>query len=134
MLRFGYVSAATAEAVYGVALHDGTHDVEATAALRAELRAQRVVLRAILVDAEERAGSRLTLHIAPSTAQQLGVSDDDLVEVARDHGPSLLGWASIAADVPEDTCALAASAASLLELAHDDRIALRRVQDRRRDV
>ncbi len=131
---FGYVSAATAEAVYGVALRDGTHDVEATAALRTELRAQRVVLRTTLVDAEERAGSRLTLHFAPSTAQQLGVSDDDLVEVARDHGPSLLGWASIAADVPEGTCALAASAASLLDLAHDDRIALRRVQDRRRDV
>jgi len=74
------------------------------------------------------------LRIAPPAAQRLGVRDGDLVEVARDNGPSLLGWASIAVDVPADTCALTASAASLLDLAHDDRIALRRVHDQRRDA
>jgi N-methylhydantoinase B len=129
---FGYVSAASAQAAYGITLRDGNEDPEATKTLRVRLRAQRVELRAILLDAEERAGSRLTLRIAPSVAQQLGVSDGHLVEVARDDGPSLLGWAHIAADVPEGTCVLAASVASLLGLGQDDRIALRRVDDRRR--
>jgi N-methylhydantoinase B len=129
---FGYVSAASAQAAYGITLRDGNEDAEATKALRVRLRAQRVELRAILLDAEERAGSRLTLQIAPPVAQRLDVSDGDLVEVARDNGPSLLGWARIAADVPEDACALAASAAPLLRLAHDDRIAVRRVDDQRR--
>ena len=130
-LRFGYVSATAAETTYGVALRDGDEDAEGTLALRARLRAQRVVVRTMLVDAEERAGSRLTLRIAPSTAQRLGIGDGGLVEVARDNGPSLLGWAHIAADVPDDACALAVSAASLLGLARDERIALRRVHEAR---
>ena len=133
-VRFGFVSAMAAESEYGVALHDGTEDPEATRALRARLCAQRVALRAILLDGEERAGSRLTLRIAPRTAQQLGVSDGELVEVAQGDGPSLLGWACIAANVPDDTCALAASTASLLGLAHDDRVALRRVHHQRRQA
>jgi N-methylhydantoinase B len=129
---FGYVSTMAAESAYGITLRDGNEDAEATKALRVRLRAQRVELRAILLDAEERAGSRLTLRIAPSAAQQLGVNDGDLVEVARDNGPSLLGWARIAADVPEGICALANSAATLLKLAHDDRVAVRRVHNQRR--
>jgi len=131
-VRFGFVSAAAAESIYGVVLHDGSEDPEATRALRARLRAQRVVLRAILLEAEERSVSRLTLRMAPRAAQQLGVSDGDLVEVARDNGPSLLGWALLAADVPDDACALAASTACLLGLAHDSRIAVRRVNARPR--
>jgi N-methylhydantoinase B len=127
-VRFGFVSALAAESVYGVALRDGNEDTAATKALRARLRGQRMNLRAVLLDGEEHAGSRLILRIGPSAAQRLGASDGDLVEVARDDGPSLLGWAHIAADVPDDTCALAASAASLLGLVHDDRIALRRVR------
>lgn len=126
-VRFGFVSATAAESIYGVALRDGSEDPEATRALRARLRAQRAVVRAILYEGEERAGSRLTLRMAPRAAQQLGVGDGDLVEVAREGGPSLLGWARLAADVPDDACALAASTAGLLGLAHDDRIALRRV-------
>jgi N-methylhydantoinase B len=130
-LRFGYVSAMAAGTTYGVAIRDGVEDAEATLALRARLRAQRVVVRTMLVDAEECAGSRLTLQIAACTAQRLGVGDGGLVEVARDHGPSLLGWAHIAADMSDDACALAVAAASLLGLARDERIALRRVHDER---
>lgn len=131
-VRYGYVSPESAQAVYGVALHEGTHDVQATAALRARLRAQRVTLRVIVREAEERAGSRLRLRMAAQTAHRIEVDDGELVEVMRDDGPSLLGWADIAADVPEDGCAIVASAASLLELAHGDRIVVRRVAVERR--
>ena len=54
-LRFGYVSATAAETTYGVALRDGDEDAEATLALRARLRAQRVVVRTI---AGRRRGAR----------------------------------------------------------------------------
>ena len=106
-------------------------EAPATEALRARLKAQRLMLRAILFAAEERAGSRLTLRIGPAVAQQLGVAEGDLVEVPRDNGPSLLAWAHIAADVPMDACALAASTASLLRIEQDDPILLRRVHDPR---
>jgi N-methylhydantoinase B len=131
-VRFGFVSAAAAQSAYGVALRDGTEDAEATHALRARLHAQRVVLRAVLRVDDERTGSRLTLRIGSQSAHQLGVGDGDLVEVARDDGPSLLGWAKIADDVSADACALPATAATLLGLADDDRIGLRRVHDHRR--
>jgi len=65
--------------------------------------------------------------MAPHAAQRIDIGDGDLVEVARDDGPSLLGWAELDADIPDDTCAIVASTASLLGLAHDDRIAVRRV-------
>jgi hypothetical protein len=51
--------------------------------------------------------------------------------VTRKDGPALLGWAQIAVDVPDDTCAFAVSTASLLGLVHDARITLRRIQPQR---
>jgi len=126
-VRFGFISATAAQTVYGVAMRGDRADAEATTALRASLLAQRVVLRAMLRNDEERAGSRLILRLAPHVAQRIGIGDGDLVEVARDDGPSLLGWADLDADVPDDMCAIVASTASLLGLAHDDPIAVRRV-------
>ena len=131
-VQFGYVANESAQAVYGVALQDGHVDLPATQALRARLERQRVALRAMIVAADEREGARLTLGIPPAVAQRLGVADGDLVEVPRDDAPSLLAWARIAADVPEDRCAILASTAALLGLIADDPVSLRRVQDRRR--
>ena len=131
-VRFGFISVSAAASVYGVALRDGNEDVAATNALRARLRGQRVTLRTILIDGEERAGARLTLRIAPSAAQRLGVGDGDLVEVAREDGPALLGWAQIGADVPDDACAFAISTASMLGLVQDAAITLRRIHPQRR--
>ena len=86
----------------------------------------------MIVAADEREGARLTLGIPPAVAQRLGVADGDLVEIPRDDAPSLLAWARIAADVPQDRCAILASTAALLGLIADDPVSLRRVQDRRR--
>jgi len=131
-VRYGYVSAASARNDYGVVIADGGADVEATQALRESARAQQATLRPIFVDESERAGSQLTLRIAAAVAQRLAINDGDLVEVPRRDAPSLLGWAFVATDVPDDACALAASAAPLLRVAEDERIVVRRVRVQRR--
>jgi N-methylhydantoinase B len=122
-VAFGFVSAARAEAVYGVVLRDGNVDREHTNVVRERLRAQRMALRARLVEAVE---SRLTIRLAPATAERIGVHDGDLIEITRDDGPSVLGWVR-SDDVPSDTCGLARSTASLLGLTRDERVSLRRV-------
>ena len=131
-VRYGYVSAEAARSAYGVVLNGGNQDVPATGMLRAELRKHHVVLGALLIDAEEGEGSRLTVRIAPTAAQQLGVTDGDLVEVPRADGPSILAWARVASDVPAEACALDAATAALLGLAPNSDMTLRRIHDRRR--
>lgn len=130
-VRFGYVAGESARTVYGVVLNERQVDLTATQALRARLDGQRVVLRAIIVDADDAAGARLTLGIPPDVARRLGVADGDLVEIPRADGPSLLAWARLTADAPARTCTLGASAAALLGLAPNDEIPLRRVPGRR---
>ena len=106
-LRFGYVSATAAEATYGVALRDGDDDAERTLALRARLRAAGGRAH----DAGRRRGARgLPTDVAPCAvaAKRLGIGDGGaLVEVARDHGPSLLGWVAHRRRRADDACALA---------------------------
>jgi hypothetical protein len=112
-VRFGYVSTESAQAAYG-----------------AHAAAQRIVLRVLPGTATAHTGGRLIVRIARSSADRLAAASGELVEVARADGPSLLAWTEVA-DVPDDACAFANEADSVLGLTRDERVTLRRVRDAR---
>jgi N-methylhydantoinase B len=102
-VEFGYVSAEEAGTAYGEAR-----------------REQEITLRARRVEAN---GSRLIVRIAPSASRRLHAGDGDLVEIARDDAPSLLGWLHVATDIGEGACEVTAPA-----LFDEERVVLRRVR------
>jgi N-methylhydantoinase B len=156
-VRFGYVSAQAAADAYGVVLHDGRVDVDATRELRARLAGQRVTLHARIMDEEDRGDAghapssgagvgaaalargsddaasarRFVVHVPPEAARQLSIADGDLVDLPRNDGPSLLAWARVRDALDAHTCGVPAWAAALLALRDGEHITLRRLPDRR---
>jgi hypothetical protein len=130
-VRFGYVSVAAAASAYGVVLREGRVDMEATRRLRAQLAAQRTVLRVRIVHDTTLEGARLILDVAPATARELGVADGDLVDLPRADGPSLLAWTRVSDTVAPGECGVPAWALALLGVRDGDSMTLRCVPDRR---
>jgi N-methylhydantoinase B len=123
-VRAGFVTAAEAEAAYGVAVRDGRVDAAATAALRDRLRSRSLTLR---VKLDDRDAARLTLRIAPRSAQRGGFRDGDLAEIVRDDGPALIGWIRVDDALGDGECAMSAAAGAA---PREGRIELRRVRER----
>ena len=90
-LAEGYVTAAAAEAIYGVVLRGGAIDPEASARRREELRAARprVRLRAV-ADLETERGRSIRLDA--DTAGRLGVGAGAVVELVNQSGAPLRAW------------------------------------------
>jgi N-methylhydantoinase B len=87
----GYVTAAAAEAIYGVVLREGEPDARASAAGRAELRAARprvLMLAAEGLDAERGREIRLGADVAA----RLGVAPGAVVELVNPRGAPLRAW------------------------------------------
>jgi len=87
----GYVTAATAETVYGVVLRDGAPDVDGTRAAREALhgRRHRVTLRA--AGGLEAARGR-SVRLDAGTASALGVGPGGVVELVNPRGAPLRAW------------------------------------------
>ena len=128
-VRGGFITPAAARADYGVVVTHDHVDERATAALRARLRDERVLLRVQGAEGDGD-GARLRIDLAPAAAERLGVGDGELVDLPREDGPSLLAWARIVSDLAPDVCRL--PAAELAGIASGMRIEVRRVPDRRR--
>jgi N-methylhydantoinase B len=90
-LAEGYVTAAAAEAIYGVVLRGGAIDPEASARRREKLRAARprVRLRAV-ADLETERGRSIRLDA--DTADRLGVGAGAVVELVNQAGAPLRAW------------------------------------------
>jgi N-methylhydantoinase B len=113
-VRFGYVSAGKAKAVYGVVLTDDGVDASKTAARRRRLRARRWRLRVQPLSGEEFDGPRRVAAVAPRTAARLCLRTGGLVEFPNPEGPALRAWVRVDPDLPDDVCALGASGLDIL--------------------
>jgi N-methylhydantoinase B len=90
-LAEGYVTAAAAEAIYGVVLVGGAVDEPATTARRAALRARRPRVRLGAAAGLEAARGR-DLRLDEATARVLGVSPGAIVELVNPRGAPLRAW------------------------------------------
>lgn len=125
-VRFGYVSARRARAVYGVVLSTDGVDEAATAVLRRRLRARRPRVRAALLGGAEFEGTKRVAALAPATARRLRINHGLLLELPVPHGASLRAWARIVADLPDGVCALGPSGLAILGVHPGDVLEVRR--------
>jgi N-methylhydantoinase B len=127
-VRFGYVSAARARAVYGVVLDGDAVDEPATARLRRRLRAGRRHLRVVPLPGSEHDAMRRIAALAPATARRLRIRAGALVGLPSASGPSLRAWARLDPALPEGVCALGAGALAMLGLEPEARVELRPIR------
>lgn len=125
----GYVSEERAASGYGVLLDaQGTVDVGATAARRAELRARRFCLRVIADDTIEAyagaKGRRRVLLLSAPDARALGACDGDMVELLGANPAPLRAWLRIG-ETPEGHARLDAFARKVLRVADGDAVRVR---------
>lgn len=93
----GYVSTERAAAGYGVVLDERKElDRPATTARRAALLEQRHQLRVVADDAVESyvgaKGRRRVVHLSAADAAELGIREDDMVELIGSNPAPLRGW------------------------------------------
>jgi len=115
-VREGYVTAAVAEALYGVVLRGVAPVDVATAARRAELRAAR--LRVRVVSAAGLDGERgRKIRLSADVAARLGVTPGAVVELVNPCGAPLRAWvASVIAPRPSDAMPMAELAPAALRM------------------
>lgn len=98
-VRQGYVSLAKARRVYGVIIrHDGTTDLEATTALRQDMRTAVPLVRVHHSDADPyrgRDGKHRVMCLNPALAAQLHLDAGDLVELLGRLPAPLRAWIEI---------------------------------------
>jgi N-methylhydantoinase B len=90
-LAEGYVTAAAAEAVYGVVLREGTVDHEATAARRTALRAARTRVSLATGEGLDAARGR-AVRLDAETARALAVATGAVIELVNPRGAPLRAW------------------------------------------
>jgi N-methylhydantoinase B len=98
----GYVTPAAAHATYGVVLHDGAPDPAATAARRAELRAERPRVRVRSIAGLDVPRGR-EVRLSAGALRALGAAPGAVVEFVNPHGAPLRAWVAggvAAGDVP----------------------------------
>jgi N-methylhydantoinase B len=123
-LAQGYVTAAAAEALYGVVRRNGTIDLAATATCRADLRRSRPRVRLACGEglASER-GRRIRLDAA--TTARLGIAAGAVVELVNPRGAPLRAWVSDVAPGPEGRAWLAPEALQMLVLPEGAEVEIR---------
>ena len=124
-VRLGVVSHGHAASHYGVVLAArGAIDLAATQQRRDQLRAARVMVRAVRAGDDEYDGARRTLRIPAAIARRASLSDGDLVELASGKSAfALRGWARV--DGAADVIRVGPAAAAVLGEAGSDDLELR---------
>ena len=130
-MRDGYVSAEAAAELYGVVLAGDTVDEAATNARRSAMRGARKTFAptAALAPAYEPVGrgKKRIASLNPADAGELGIAEDDMVELMTDEGAPLRAWARLRADVPAGTVPLDDRARQILRLTDGMRVRVRRL-------
>ena len=126
----GYVTPRRAREGYGVVVdEDGKLDRAATRKLRKRMDGARFRVRVIANDEREAyvgvKGRRRVLDLTPAMAKRLGLSEDDLLEIAGNNPAPLRAWARIAEDAPPDGVWLDDFARKVLGVAEGERVILR---------
>jgi len=126
----GYVSAAEAKGVYGVALTaKGTPDLRATKALRAKLLAKRFLLTVVATDVplyrKGPVSERRICPLHPIDAKRGGYRVDDIVELVPRRGAPLRAWISIDRKSKQGTVPVDAYARQVLRASPGEPLELR---------
>jgi N-methylhydantoinase B len=87
----GYVTAAAAEAIYGVVFRKGAPDAVATAARRAELHAARLRVRVVSSAGLDTERGR-EIRLGADVAARLGVGPGAVIELVNPRGAPLRAW------------------------------------------
>src|SRR5437016_4991573 len=125
-LAEGYVSAAAAEARYGVVSRAGVIDAAATAARRASLREARIRVRlATGRDLDEGRGRAIRLDA--DTAARLGVGLQAVVELVNPQGAPLRAWVTSIVPGAMRRAELSRDGLQILALSDGVEVALRAV-------
>ncbi|MEM7406424.1 MAG: hydantoinase B/oxoprolinase family protein [Pseudomonadota bacterium] len=119
-----YLTPTQAQARYGVVLAaDGSVDEDATAATRAQLQEERVLIALTGSNQDDYDGPRRTLKLPTDLANRLSVTDGSLVELTlAGSGAALRGWVQVDATLdslrlgPEGLSVLGAKAGDTAEL------------------
>jgi N-methylhydantoinase B len=124
----GYVTAAAAEAIYGVVLRVGVPDPAATAARRAALGAGRLRAHVAAASDLDTPSGRET-RLSADAAARLGVAPGAVIEFVNPHGAPLRAWVASAVAPPAAAPAaeLAPIALRMLGLVDGAEVEVRRV-------
>lgn len=127
----GVVSREAARSLYGIAFDEtGGLDLEATAALRADLAARRFKLRVTADDTLDpyvgAKGKHRIVELSGKDAQVLGVANDDLVEMFGRNPAPLRAWVKVT-DRPAGSIRMDAFGRKVLGLVRDGEVVMRYV-------
>jgi N-methylhydantoinase B len=127
----GYVSAAAAQDVYGLAFDaDGGVDRAATDARRRRLLGLRFSLAAVLVDDSYEPGAvsrRRVCRLHPGDVAAAGLQDDELVEIDARRAAPLRAWLRVDATVAPGALPIDRLGLDILRAAVGDRLEIRPV-------
>lgn len=102
----GYVTEAHAKAAYGVVLHQGSVDLEATAILRRQLAEQRRYLIVEKTAEDLFESGRRVGPVSIGLASSLGLQDGDIIEYVSKKAAALRAWVKLDTETPEDRISL----------------------------
>ena len=126
----GYVTAAAAEAIYGVVLRAGAPDAAATEARRSKLHAARLRVRVVAAPGLD-SGRGREVRLSADVARRISVEPGSVVELVNPRGAPLRAWvASLtarSAGVDALVAELAPIALRMLAVADDDEVIVRAV-------
>src|SRR5437667_6435471 len=126
----GYVTAAAAEAIYGVVLRVGAPDATATEARRSKLHATRLRVRVVAAPGLD-SGRGREVRLSADVARRISVEPGSVVELVNPRGAPLRAWvASLtarSAGADALVAELAPIALRMLAVADDDEVIVRAV-------
>ena len=121
----GYITEDHARDMYGVVLHDGSADLEATALLRAELAGQRRYCAIVLEQEDEYELGRRIGRFGNTLAESLGVREGDIVEYVNKKAAALRAWVKIDPQVSGSSIPLGPFARRALHVEEGDQVWVR---------
>jgi N-methylhydantoinase B len=126
-LALGYVGPNKAQGVYGVVVKDGTVDLAATEALRAQLRSERLVATLVEGEVAENHFGMTGCALPPDTATALGLGEGEPIEILAADDPVAPMRALVALDptLARGTFRVTAESCALVGLVPGSRYRLR---------
>lgn len=127
-VALGFTSGEVARDRYGVVLTDaGAADERASLEQRQEIAQARAMLSIEAAREDRYDGPRRIFEVAPAVAARLRVEDGALCEIANPGGPSLRGWARVAANAQDGVLPLGPFGRAVLRCETGARFELRRI-------
>jgi len=120
----GVVTPAAAEAVYGVVIAAGALDVTATSERRRQLSASRVTVQIALAGDLDESRTRM-VALDAATAQRLGVTRGDVVELVNPVGAPVRCWVASVVDGQAQRAGVSVITLSMLSIDPGDSIEIR---------